>query len=64
MFEIVPKIFYGQYSCRFGQAFHTIQLFIYYGSDILRSSLAAVQAIIGMSLSSITHTEYDKKPLS
>jgi len=63
MFEIVPKIFYGQYYCRFGQAFHTIQLFIYYGSNVLRDSFNAVDAIVRMCLTSISHTEYKKKPI-
>lgn len=63
MFEIVPKIFYGQYCCRFGQAFHTIQLFIYYGSDVLRNSFNAIEAIVRMALTSITQTEYKKKPI-
>lgn len=63
MFEIIPKIFYGQYNCRFGQAFHTIQLFIYYGSDILKSSYKAIEAIVNMSITSITQSEYKKKPI-
>jgi hypothetical protein len=63
MFEIVPKIFYGQYECKFGQAFHTIQLFIYYGSQILKSSPRAIQVIVDMTLTSITQTEYKKKPV-
>ena len=56
MFEIIPKIFYNQYFCRFGQAFHTIQLFIYYGSDILRMAFPAVKAIVEMAMTSITQS--------
>ena len=63
MFEIIPKIFYGQYACRFGQAFHTIQLFIYYGSDVLRNSMNAIEAIIKMGISSINQTVYKNKPM-
>lgn len=63
MFEIIPKIFYGQYNCRFGQAFHTIQLFTYYGSEILKSSFNAIEAIVKMCITSITQKEYNKKPI-
>ena len=61
MFEIIPKIFYGQYACRFGQAFHTIQIFIFYGSDLLRASFNAIEAIVKMSITSITTTEYKNR---
>lgn len=64
MFEIIPKIFYGQYNCRFGQAFHTIQLFIFYGSDVLKNAFPAIEAIVKMCVTSITQTEYKGKPVA
>lgn len=64
MFEIIPKIFYNQYACRFGHSFHTLQLFIYYGSDVLNNNLAAVQAIIEMGLTSISTLEYHRRPMA
>lgn len=54
MFEIIPRIFKNQYNCRFGQSFHAIQLFIYYGSDVLSQNYPAIESIVDMSLISIS----------
>jgi hypothetical protein len=54
MFEIIPRIFYNQYQCRFGHAFHTMQIFIYYGKETLAQSFPAIEAIINMCTTSMT----------
>ena len=54
MFEIIPKVFYTQYHCTFGQAFTTIHSFIHYGAILLASAPQATQAIIEMSIASMT----------
>jgi hypothetical protein len=46
MFSIIPRIFYSQYHCTFGQAFSTVHNFIYYGANVLANAPQAVQAII------------------
>ena len=64
MFEIIPKIFYGQYECRFGHAFHTIQLFIEHGHQLLIDSPTALKSILEMSITSLSSLEYKKRILS
>ena len=64
MMEILPRIFYGVYECRFGYSFRVIQLLIYYGSAILSTDLQAIYMLIEMSVTSISSTERNKKPMS
>jgi len=46
MFEIIPRLFYTQYERRFGHAFETLHIFIFYGSGILASAPQAISTII------------------
>lgn len=64
MFEIIPKVFYTQYHCTFGQAFTTIHSFIHYGATLLASAPQATQAIIEMSIASMTLKESGGRELS
>jgi hypothetical protein len=63
MFEIIPKIFYGHYKAVFGHSFETMQTFIYYGKDILKTAPAAINSIIHMGLTSIFSKEYKNRKL-
>ena len=64
MFEIIPKIFYNQYMGIFGHSFQTMQVFIFYGFSILKEYPAAIQSIVHMGLTSLSHTKYKTKLLS
>lgn len=64
MFDIIPKIFYGQYECRFGHAFHTIQLFILHGHQLLIDSPTALKSILEMSMASLSTIKYKNRILS
>lgn len=54
MFELIPKIFYNQDHCHFGQSFNTINIFIYYGANTLANAPKAIQAIIEMAVANMT----------
>ena len=49
MFDIIPKLFYSTYDKQFGHAFETLQIFIFYGGQILTSNLQAMKSIIEMT---------------
>ena len=53
MFDIIPKLFYSTYHKNFGHSFETLQIFIYYGGEILKSNPAAVKAMIEMGITSM-----------
>lgn len=46
MFDIIPKLFYSAYEKKFGQTFETLQIFMFYGKDILFTNIAAIKTII------------------
>lgn len=58
MFEIIPKVFFNQYHCIFGQAFTTVHSFIYYGANVLANAPQAIQAILNMSFASMSLLEH------
>jgi hypothetical protein len=53
MYHIIPLVFYKQYHGRFGHSFETLQLFIFYGKDILLAKRNILQEIIEMCLFSM-----------
>lgn len=57
MFEIIPKLFYTQYEHRFGHAFETLHMFIYYGNVILASAPQAIKSIIDMAVCNMNTIE-------
>lgn len=46
MFDIIPKLYYSSYNKQFGHAFETLQIFIYYGGQILAGNPQAIKGII------------------
>lgn len=48
MYKLIPLFFYKQYKGRFGHSFQALQLFIYYGSDLLCQSKALLREIMEM----------------
>ena len=57
MFEMIPKLFYGQYDKMFVHSFETLQIFMFYGSKILSSAPQAMQMIIDMGITSMETLE-------
>lgn len=53
MFDIIPRLFYNQFDHMFIFSFETLQIFMFYGSNILSAAPQAMQTIIDMGVASM-----------
>ena len=61
MFEIIPKLFYNQYDHMFAHSFETLQIFMFYGSNILGGAPQAMKMIIEMGINGMDTIKTKKR---